>query len=287
MYIGTATDVQNIAIAAYIQTCSPPSQFWLTTGEASILVEGGSGASNIMAVLEMVGYSRTLSVYSTTQGGSCPSNVYAAAMPLGVAMGMNTGLPGAYFDLMFKPITVTTGLTGPEPLSIQQVISIAGSVDRSQVGLNGNVIVLYQNGAIWLQSAIMASGDSFDQILFLDMLVSDMQTTGVALLINSPAVPLTDGGALNMRNAISSSCVRSQAIGFIAPSGTWDGPQIGTGSSALANGAPLVKGYYLWSPPISSLTATQRKNRIFPPITVALQEAQSGESLQVTVLVQQ
>jgi hypothetical protein len=283
MYVGTASDQDLLDIAEYIEKVTPSSVFFLTTGEASILVEGASPAGNILALLQAMGYSRTFSVYSTTQNCVYPSNIYASAAVLGVISGRITSLPGSYFDVMFKSVL---GI-GPEPLTIAQVVEIAGAVDRSQVGLNGNVIVEYQNGDIWCQSAVMASGEWFDQVLFLDMLVADMQASGVALLAGSPSIPITDGGVLAMKNALGGACQRSQDMGFIAPSGTWTGPSIGSGPGKLSTGDSLPKGYFLYAPPVSQWPAAQRAKRIMPSVTVALVEAQSGHSLSVTVYVQQ
>jgi hypothetical protein len=174
-----------------------------------------------------------------------------------------------------------------EPLTLKQVETIAGAVDRSQVGLNGNVIVLYQSGDVWCQNGVMASGDWFDQGLFLSMLVNDIQTSGVALLVDSPSVPITDGGALTLKNAVGGACQRSQVLGFIAPSGTWQGPPIGFGAGALAPGDAMPKGYFLFVQPMSTWPEARRAARVLPPITVALIMAQSGHSLAVTVYVQQ
>ena len=280
MYVGTATDPDHIAIADYVETAQPASMYFLTSGSADILTEGSSPASNLFALLQLAGYTRTFSVYSTTVEGAYPSNEFASAAVLGAAMARVTGLANSYFDIMFKAIVGVN----PEALTIAQAQHIAGSVDRSVTGLNGNVIVLYQNGAIWCQSGVMASGDWFDQVLFLDMLVNDMQTSGVALLIDSPSVPITEVGVLQMKNAIGGACERSQAMGFIGPSGVWEGPTIGSGAGALTKGSSLPKGYFLYAQPVS--TWTRRAERVMPPITVALVMAQSGHSLSVTVLVQ-
>lgn len=279
-FVGTAADADHLAIAAYIQGASPNSLYFLTSGDAAILA---NSANNLFAQLQAAKYSRTFPVYSTTQGGLFPNNAYASAGPMGLAMGLNTGAPGSYFDLMFKTIAGVAY----EPLTQTQVNSICGTVSRSSNGLNGNVVVQYANGAYqWIQNATMASGDFFDEIMNLDMLSSDMQTSGVNLLVSVPALPITDGGVSQMANVISGACDRAQSRGFIAPSGVWKGVTIGTGNAALADGDALPKGYYVYAPPVSSMSAAQRAARIMPSMTVALVEAQSGHSLQITVEVQ-
>jgi hypothetical protein len=290
---GAGIDEDRMAIAEYIETCSPDSRFFVTTGEASILVEGASPASNIMALLQAAGYKKTFSLYSTTQGGLYPSCIHGATAIMGLVAAHINGEPGSYFDIMFKPVYgIEESYPGypyypAEPLTLKQVETIAGAVDRSQVGLNGNVIVLYQSGDVWCQNGVMASGDWFDQGLFLSMLVNDIQTSGVALLVDSPSVPITDGGALTLKNAVGGACQRSQVLGFIAPSGTWQGPPIGFGAGALAPGDAMPKGYFLFVQPMSTWPEARRAARVLPPITVALIMAQSGHSLAVTVYVQQ
>jgi hypothetical protein len=132
----------------------------------------------------------------------------------------------------------------------------------------------------------MASGVFFDEVLNLDMLASDMQTAGVNLLTSVPALPITNGGVTTMKNVLAGSCQRAQDRGFIAPSGTWQGVAVGSGASAIAPGDALPKGYYLYTPPVSSLSAADRAARKMPPVTVLLIESQSGHSLSVTIEVQ-
>jgi hypothetical protein len=119
------------------------------------------------------------------------------------------------------------------------------------------------------------------------MLASDMQTSGVNLLTSVPALPITNAGVLQMKAVLSAACDRSVARGFIAPSGTWQGSNVGSGPAAVVTGQAFTKGYFLYAPSVSSLSAGQRSARQLPPITALVIEAQSGHSLGVTVLVQQ
>ena len=237
----------------------------------------------LLATLQAENYRRTFAQYSTTQGGVFPNNVYASAAPMGLAMGLNTGAAGSYFDLMFKAIAGVA----PEPLTQSQVNAICGPVDRSQTGLNGNVVLLYANGDAWIQPSIMVGGTWFDEVLQLDMLAADMQNSGVNLLTSVPSLPITDAGVLQMKNALAGACLRSRARGFIAPSGVWEGQAVGSGGAAIAPGDALPSGYYLYAPPVSTLSSGQRSARILPPITALVIEAESGHSLSVTVNVQQ
>jgi hypothetical protein len=280
MFVGNATDSEHQAISAFIESASPASLYFLTTGEASVL---NTPATNLLAALQAEKYRRTFSMYATDQGGLFPDNAYASAAPKGKAMGMNTGAAGSYFDIMFKPIAGVA----PEPLTQSQVNAICGPIDRSTPGLNANVMLSYLNESYsWIQPGIMASGDFFDEVLNLDMLASDMQISGVNLLTSVPALPITDGGVTMMKNVLAAACDRAKARGFIAPSGIWQGPAIGTGAAAIEPGDALPNGYYLYAPAVSTVPAAKRAARVMPAIIALVIEAQSGHSLSVTLEVQ-
>ena len=279
MFVGTATDQQLMDVAQFIEGASPASAYLVTTTETAVQI---APSTSLPALLQAEKRNRTMCGYSTTQGGTYPNNPYATASFMGIAMGRNTGAAGSYFDPMFKAVSGVA----PEPLTPTQVNAICGTVDRSNPGLNCNCVLAYQGGYSWWQPAIMASGIFFDELLNLDMLASDMQYSGIALLTSVPALPITDAGILMMKAALSGACERAAARGFIAPSGIWTGLPIGTGSNAINTGDPLPKGYYLYNPPVRTLSQQQRAARVMPPVTVLLIEAQSGHSLSVTVNVQ-
>ena len=291
-FVGSATDAQRVAVAEYIESAKPASLYFTTISNLNATV--GSPPTSLAAALQALALNRTCWLYSTTQGGVYPSNAYAAAAVMGTAMGLNTYLPGSYFTIMFKTINLPGGGTvpvgvQPEPLSNNSnptVATICGTVDRSNLGLNGNVVLQYSNGGIWTNYGVMASGAFLDQVIFLDMLVDDIQQSGVSLLQSLPSVPMTDAGVAQMKNAIGAACVRSQNIGFIAPTGTWLNAQLGAPPTVLANGQALPKGYWIYAQPMSQYSEAQKANRVMPPITVALVEAQAGQSLSVTVYVQ-
>ena len=57
----------------FIEAATPASQFFVTSGEAAIL-NGTTG--NLFATLMGTNYRRTFMMYSTTQGGTYPNNIY-------------------------------------------------------------------------------------------------------------------------------------------------------------------------------------------------------------------
>jgi hypothetical protein len=275
------TDADLLAVAAEVQGFTPPSVYFLTTGDANVL---NNITGNLLAELQAAQYTRTLSVYSTTQGGAYPNNAFASAGVMGLAMALNTGAAASYFDLNNKTVSGVAF----EPLTQSQANNILGTVTRTSVGLNGNAVLNYQNSSyIVFQFGNMASGLPFDIVMNVDMLVADIQVSAMNLLVSVPALPITDSGITQMRNVVAGACTRAQVRGFIAPSGTWQGSQIGNGPMALFPGDPVTQGFYVYAPAASTLTAGQRASRQLPTMTVALIESESGRSLTVEVLMQQ
>lgn len=280
-FVGTVADSDHLAIAAYIQGAYPSSCYFITSGEAAIL---NGTAGNLAAELQAAKYSRSLIAYSTTQGGAAPNNVYATGALMGYAMGANTGAAASMFALMFKQMAGVA----VEPLTESQVSAIAGDPQGVSPGLSCNVFVSYDNGAYsFVQRGTMSDNSFFDERLQVDMLLNDIETSGFNLFVQNRVVPQDSSGMAMVFNAIAGACDRSKSRGFIAPSGTWNGVPIGTGSGAIATGQTLPNGYAIYAPPISSLSQGQKSSRQLPAVTVALIEAGSAQSLTVAVYVQQ
>lgn len=280
MFVGTAADSDYEAIALFIEAATPASLFFLTSGEAAIL---NNSANNLFAVLQAESYRRTFMMYSTTQGGAFPNNIYASAGVMGAMMGLNTGAAGSYFTACFKAIAGVS----PEPLTQTQVITICGTNNRSQNGLNGNILANYQNGSfLFLQNGTMASGVFFDEVLNLDMLTNDVQLSGMNLLTTQGAIPITNGGVAQFQNVFSGACARAQQRGFIAPSGFWTGTPVGSGPGSVQTGQALPNGFFVYVPAVTTLSPQQRAARQMPPFTILLIEAEAAQSLSVTITVQ-
>lgn len=340
-----ATNGDYEAIAAFIESASPPCQFWYTDGEAATLagqvaslpgflqsssyqragtvyssIQGpvtlasvtsgsptatvvnalniavgmlivGNGIPDGTVVSAIVGTTVTMSANATATSGSvslafgaAPNNLYTAAAVMGRAMGLNTMSPGSYYALAYKNIIGVIA----ELLSVNQAALISGNAQRTSKGLDCNVVVDYQFGSYisLLQFGNMASDNYFDEILQLDMLANDIQTTIFNYFTTALSVPITDGGVTIIKNLVQQCCARSQAIGFIAPSGVWQGITIGTGNQQVGPGSPFPQGYYIYAPSVTTLSTQQLANRQLPPITVLLIEASSGISQAVIVYVQ-
>lgn len=262
-----ASDADDLIIAQWAQSQTPQCVYFYTTSSVTAL-NGTTG--NVFSLIKAAALSRAFGLYSTTQQGLSPNNIYSMAAAMGVAMGRNTGLAGSYFTIALKQLT---GIT-PEPLSPTQVGTITGN--------NGNVYLSYANSYQILQNGVMGSGQYFDQILNLDMVSSDYQFSIMNVLVGAGAIPQTDAGQSTLINVVNQANARAVARGFIA-AGTWEGVTI----LNLTAGTALPDGYLTQSAPFSTQSTSDRDARKSMPIYVALIQAGAIQSVIIGVYVQQ
>ena len=294
--------VQGPTVSASITATSTSMTVANANGIAAgqLIISAGAGIPVGTTVVSITGTTVVMSAAATaTNGtlnvtfGNAPLNVYAAAAVMGRAMGLNTATPGSYFAMAYKLLTgviAENGSANPGwmPLTQTQAQNLCGNAQRTSKGLNANIAGDYQFGSYIsvYQFGTQASGNFFDEILQLDMLANNIQTTIFNFFTTQPSVPITDGGVNTVKNLVQQCCVTSQQIGFIAPSGIWDGITIGTGRQMVGPGSPLPQGFYIYAPPVSTLSLQELANRQMPPITVLLIEASSALSVAVVVDVQ-
>lgn len=268
MVIGAAKQ-DHEDIAAWAQSITPVVMYFGQTSDGDALA---GTAGNIFSALKALNYNRAFMLYSSTQGGNAPSNVYAGAAAMGSVMGQNTGLAGSYFTEKFK---VLVGIVA-EPLTEAQKATIEGN--------NGNLYLSYGNAYTFVEQGVVSNGQFLDELVQLDMLVSAMQYALMNVLTETPAIPQTDPGQALLLHAVNQACDTSVSIGFIAP-GTWDGPSLPP-PLKLANGQALPKGYLAQSAPYSTQPSADRQARKAMPIFVNLIEAGAAHFLTVQVNVQ-
>jgi len=255
----SAVDADHEAIAAWIEAATPVGIYLAAVQDQTVL-----------SVLKAGNYNRTMSLYTTTQSGLFPNNIYAAAGVMGRAMGLNTGLANSYFTMKFK---VITGVAA-EPLTQSQVNAIEA--------LNGNAFVTYANSYSWVEQGVMASGQYFDITMGLDMLASDIQYSLVNLLVSLPSVPQSNTGEAQLIGAVNSACERSKTRGFISP-GIWNGQII----LDLNPGTSLPNGYLCQAQDYSQQSTSDRDQRKAMPIYAAVIGSGAVHSLIVGVFLQQ
>lgn len=265
MVIGAAL-ADHEAIASWAESITPVVAYMGQTSDAAVLA---NSAGNVLSVLKAAGYRRTMMIYSTTQSGAAPNNIYAAAALIGRAMGLNSGLAGSYYTMKFKTLV---GIIA-EPLTETQKNSIENN--------NGNLYLSYGNAYTFVEQGVMMNGTFFDELVGLDMLASDMQYNVMNLLTENPSIPQTDPGETQLIHAVNQACETALAIGFIA-GGIWEGVRI----LNLFPGNPVPKGYITQAPPYSTQSTSDRQARKAMPIYVAIIEAGSTHFLTIGVYVQ-
>lgn len=281
MFVGAATVADHVAIAGFLEGATPPSQYFCTSSEAGV---PSGDVSTLPGQMMAMNFRRTNVTYSTPQGGQYPNNVYACAAPMGYAMGANSGAPASAFALAYKSMV---GIPA-ELLTQTQASNVCGSADGSITGLRCNMVADFQNGsypALFIYGR-NSSGNWFDEILQLDMLISDIQTSCMNLFTSQPKIPITDTGVTMVKTVMAACLERSKQRGFIAPAGTWQGVNVGYGAGAIKTGDAFPLGYDIFTPPVATLSQGQRVNRQLPATTICLIESGGAVYMAINLLVQ-
>jgi len=243
-YDSTATDSDQAAVAAYVETLTSPfSQYILNSNTAAI--RNGT-AGNLFLALEALGYRRTSGIFSSTP--------HAAASVMGYAMGQTSNFANSNYTLKFKQLPGVT----PEDLTESQVANIENA--------SGNVYV--NRGAAMYEQGQTFSGQFFDEVIGLDMIANSMAINAINALLRAPSLPQTEGGMAILRGVIGQACEAAVTRGFLAP-GLWTGQPI----LSLNTGDPMAAGYVIMSDAISDQSDTDRATRVAPPIYACVKEA--------------
>lgn len=259
-----AQDADHIAIGEWAQSQVPQLCYFYTSGTAASL-NGSTG--NVFSVLKAGSYTRAFGIYSTTQNGVAPNNIYSQAAAMGVCMGLNTGLANSQFTMKFKQLV---GIA-TEPLTLTQINLLEGN--------NANIYLSYANNYSWLEQGVVANGQFLDTILGIDMLGSDYQYSIVNLFTENAAIPQNNAGQTQILNVINQANARAAIRGFIGP-GVWGGPTI----LSLTAGTSLPSGYLSQSAPY---TVPPPANRAAMPAYVAIILKDAIHSVVINVNVQQ
>ena len=205
--------------------------------------------------LKDAGYVKTISMVDNDLG-------HIALM--GKALGLNyEGSPA--FNLAYKSLVGVTPQT--------DAAKLATVLDN-----NGNIYVNQGVSYDLLRQGQMASGAYYDEVLYLDMLVNDIQIAIMTALTGSPKVPQTEAGMTQLIAAISRACDSYVTKGFIAE-GVWNG----TAVLNLATGDTLSKGYMIQSLPVAAQSANDRAARKATTMYVCIKLAGAIEHVVINV----
>lgn len=243
-----ATKTEVIALATYIESCTPASVMFYTTEDAE--VKAGT-ANNVMDTLRDSSRRRSLGQYSTVD--------YAAASAMGYAMGASGGKA---FTLKFKdePNVAVETITATELTNI--------------LGQNGNAYIARGNSINTFENGRMADGTPFDEVLGLDRLTNALQIAMINALKNNSKIPQTEEGMSLLKNVLKYPLENERTRGFLAP-GVWTAVAI----LNLETGDMLNDGYVVQSGLISDQSQDDRDNRIAPDIYVCVKLAGAIEKV--------
>jgi hypothetical protein len=229
-------DADRTAIAAYVEGAANAHLYGATSQDTACL--DPASTSDIAYLFKAAGYARSFVQYSS-------SSAYAAASLLGRALTVDFNANNSTITLMYK---VEPGVTA-ESLTSTQIAALEAK--------NCNVFVNYNNNTAIIEQGRVASGAYIDETQGLDWLANRIQTDVWNQLYTSTSkVPQTDAGMHLIANTIEAGCAAGVNNGLLAP-GTWTTDGFGQ----LKNGDFLPKGYYVFTPPISSQADADRAAR--------------------------
>lgn len=255
--IPSLDDADLPGVAAYVEASSIP-HFLVQNTQDEDCIDPAS-TTDVMYLAKQAAYTRTAIQYSST-------SLYAVISMLARILTTNWLGSNTTITLMFKeePLVVAENLSTTE----------ADAIDAK----NGNVYVAYNNDTSIIQSGITPSGQFIDTVIGCDWLRGAIQTACYNGLRTQPKVPQTNAGMHYLGTLIESVCVQAVTNGLAAP-GIWTGPSFGQ----LKTGDTLPKGYYIYVPPLSSQSQTDRAARKSVPIQVAIKLAGAVQHVDVIV----
>lgn len=274
---------QVASTTATISTTNGSPTITLSSVTNVVIGQGvvASGVPLGTTLLNLVGTTGTLSANATatasgvsTQFQNAPNNAYLSCAVMGLAMGLNTGFDNSYFTLTNKTLV---GML-EEPITQNQFTILQGN--------NGNVYGLFGGSFPSYATGITGSGQYFDNILGIDMLVADLQFAGANALATFNAVGQNDSGQSILLHAMNvDGCQPSADRGFLSP-GVWAGSTIQFGKTiALQAGNSLPSGFLNISPSYAQIPKPAK--RASAPIYCAVIQTDAVQQIIIAVLVQQ
>lgn len=240
-------DANHILVAQFIEAASPNRIYGITTQNTAVL--DPAQTNDLASVLKSLNLSRTYIQYSS-------SSPYACASFFGRASTVDFRGSNTTITMMFKQEPGVAAETLPA--------SIADALKKK----NCNVFVNYDNDTAILQYGTMANGYYFDEIHGTDWLQNYVQTSVYNLIYQAPKIPQTDPGSNKIAGAIDHAMKQAVVNGLVAP-GQWNGPDVGQ----LKTSDFLEAGYYIYYPPYSSQSQSDREARKSVPFQVPMKLA--------------
>lgn len=258
LVIPSADNEGHLAVAAVVEASNPPRYYGVTTQEAGVLVADDD--NNIAALLKALDYGHTAVSYSST-------NPYAVMSYLARILTVDWGANNTALTLMYKQ----------EPGIVAETLT--ASQMNALLDKNCNVFVAYDNDTAIIQPGMSSSGDFTDTVIGTDWLRAQIQTNLFNLLYGtSTKIPQTDAGMGTLATGIEAACITGVRNGLIAP-GIWNSGGFGQ----IKQGDYLPAGYYVYTPPISSQSQSDREARASVAFQVAVKLGGAVHSADVAV----
>lgn len=256
------SDSDNIQIAGFVEADVITRLFGVTIQNTNVL---SSEVSNDLASeLHALGYDHTFTAY-------CSTNPYSVASVFGRMFTVNFSGDSTMIDLCYKQMP---GIAA-EDLNTEEADVLQAK--------HCNVFVEYDNNTSIFQYGITSGSAYIDETFGDDALQNTIQTNVYNVLYTSTTkVPQTDQGEQQFVNAISQGCQQFVTNGFGAP-GIWNA----AGFGSLQTGQNLKLGYYIFAPPVSSQSESDRAARESVPFQVAFKLAGSVQTVFISVAVNQ
>ncbi|MDN7441199.1 DUF3383 domain-containing protein [Burkholderia cepacia] len=241
------TDDQHVAVAAMVEA-DQAHIYGITTQNPQVM--DSTVTTDLASRLKALNYQYSVIQYSS-------ASPYAISSFLGrlLTVDFNGNSTTITMDYKQEPGIVAEALSTSQANALQ--------------AKNCNVFAAYQNNTAIVQYGVTPSGIFVDSIYNAIWFKNAVQTAVYNLQYQSPTkIPQTDAGNALIAGAISSVCDQAVTNGYLAP-GVWNS----AGFGAIVQGQTLSKGYYVYSPPISSQSQADREARKSVSFQVAAKEA--------------
>lgn len=236
------------AVSAYIEASANKHIYGVNTADPNTLV--ASATTDVGYVLSLTAPERTTVWYSST-------SAYPAASMFGRLGTVDLTQSNSAITMMYQQ---GPGMTAEILTSAQ-----AAAADAKRV----NYLALYSNGASLFETGVMSGPYFIDEVFGSDWLADFVQTTVFDILFTAGTkIPQTDDGNHTLVNAITAASDQAVQSGLAAP-GTWQS----AGFGQITEGEFLPAGYYIYCPPISSQSPSDRAARKSVPIQEAIKFA--------------
>ena len=256
-FADSTTDSEIADVAAAVEASDVPTIYFYKSSSANCIT---ADTTNVIGTLKNLGYMRSFGFYSADE------NIDAAM--LGLVSGLNSMAANSAYTVTYKTLS---GITPTDITDTQ--MEILQSYNGNAYNKFGNIYKFVYNG-------ISAGGYYVDEIFGIDACKFLIQSKVVAGLTSARKIPMTESGVTRIVSFVTSACEDILNMGLIG-AGVWTGEDVYT----LTTGTALTRGYYVDAESVYNMTPAERRDRVSPPVYVALLFSGSLEHVIMNVYV--